>query len=213
MSERWGRKNVHADIPFEQETQVVPLGFTPGEIYVGLFSKEEDELLDFRRLHTASLSGDNLPSDVEFEPTPEEEIEALIRRGENEHVEFKSKIGQEAKLVETVVSFSNGEGGIILIGIDDAGNAVGCEEGNAENSLRNVLRRHCEPPINPLVEEREAFGKRIVVMRVREGTDKPYTLRDKGVIVRAGSTDRVATRDELDAFYAEKPDESGTRFG
>ena len=41
-------------------------------------------------------------------------------------------------------------------------------------------------------------------MRINEGNNKPYNLKDKGVYVRKGSTDRIANRIELDEFYSNK---------
>ena len=39
---------------------------------------------------------------------------------------------------------------------------------------------------------------------VVEGEDKQYNLRDRGFFVRAGSTERLVTRMEMDKFYAER---------
>ena len=42
------------------------------------------------------------------------------------------------------------------------------------------------------------------MLQIEEGRDKPYTLRDKGPYIRAGATDKITTRYELDEFYAQK---------
>jgi predicted HTH transcriptional regulator len=89
------------------------------------------------------------------------------------------------------------------VGVDDHGNIAGCEKANIENTVRNILARHCEPPIHPQVAEVEVLGKTIIMVAVKEGENKPYVVREKGPFVRAGSTDRVATRYELDRFYVQ----------
>lgn len=203
VTESWGGRHFHKDVEFSVNTEVVPIGFTPGEVYVGLLSRESNELIDFRHFRGAGL-GASETDDVQFERTTEEEIEALIRGGENRRVEFKLKVSDGIDLAETVVAFANSSGGTILVGVDDRSNIVGCEQANVENTIRNILGQHCEPPIYPQVAEIKVPERAIVVITVKEGEDKPYTVRGKGPFVRAGSTDRVATRDELDGFYVAK---------
>lgn len=199
-----GARSLHSDLVFEQDFQLVPIDFPPGQVYVALLSKEPEELIDYREFHVSHVGSSLGSVDVELEPIGEEEIEALVLQGENDRVEFKLDLGNGEELAESIVAFSNGMGGIILIGVDDRGNVAGLGQAQPENSVRNILRHHCEPPVNPAVVVREVRGKTVLVIRVSEGVDKPYTLRGKGVIVRAGSTDRIATRDELDYFYERK---------
>ena len=45
------------------------------------------------------------------------------------------------------------------------------------------------------------FGPGDMFGEVAVFENKPSTFRDKGVYVRAGATDRIATRAELDEFY------------
>ena len=44
--------------------------------------------------------------------------------------------------------------------------------------------------------------ERYVDDRIDEGEDKPYVLREKGFYIRRGSTNRLATRDELNYMLA-----------
>lgn len=44
----------------------------------------------------------------------------------------------------------------------------------------------------------------ILMVRVPSGENKPYVLRDRGVFVRRNATNRQATRNELDEFYANR---------
>lgn len=43
------------------------------------------------------------------------EIEALVRRGESDSVEFKKSTGQLTRAAETLCAFLNGHGGIVLL--------------------------------------------------------------------------------------------------
>lgn len=192
-----------ADMLFQgkQETGY-PLDFKPEHIHIALLDRRNGDVIDERRFYKRWLSN---PSDVFFEIS-EEEIENLIRGGENDTVEFKENIPKNTeKLAETVVAFANTFGGIILLGINDNAEVTEFYDLNGEERVRQILRTHCEPPINPIIEEKILQHKAILLIRVKEGDDKPYTLRGKGVFVRCGSTNRVATRDELDKFFKKKP--------
>lgn len=58
---------------------------------------------------------------------------------EDGHVERKTGIGTRA-LQEAVVAFSNSEGGVILIGVDDSGEVVGKQlTQGAEESIHRVV--------------------------------------------------------------------------
>jgi len=41
-------------------------------------------------------------------------------------------------------------------------------------------------------------------VKVPEGTNKPYILRDRGIFVRRGPNDRRIKRTELDDIYTKK---------
>jgi len=194
-----GEEVKQEDVEFANETGSVLVGFKPDSFYLALVSKISGEILDTRRFHL----GWELPKDVIID-IPEYEIRELIRRGETDSVEFKEDIGKPEEFAETVVAFANGKGGIILLGVDDHANIVGLGEREYENTITNILRSHCEPQVKYEISRRQLDEKSIIVLRVEEGKDKPYTVREKGPYVRANATDRVATRYELDEFYQAK---------
>jgi len=202
LSGELGQKVNQSDIIFEEETWSTPLNFKPEDIYLVLLDRQSGELIDERKFRT---SWRDLPSDVIFEIS-EEEIEAVIKRGEGETIEFKENIPREpTELAETVVAFSNTNGGAILLGINDNGEITGFRSPEIEKErVINILRTHCEPPITPIIEVKYIQGKSILLLQVKEGDKKPYTVGDKGVYIRCGATDRIATRYEIDEFYRRK---------
>jgi CheY-like chemotaxis protein len=79
-----------------------------------------------------------------------EHIEALIAEGESDRVEFKSTLRWnlytnkpdkkiENACLKTVAAFLNSEGGILLVGVDDAGTAVGLEHDRFANEDKLLL--------------------------------------------------------------------------
>ena len=182
---------------------IAATGFRPSRLYVALLSRASGELLDFRDFRGPGWPASEASDDVIVEHSTEEELEALLLQGEGSQLEFKLKPGSGTELAETVVAFENTAGGIILIGVDPSGNVAGCDA-DQENTVRNLLRANCDQALTPDVVDSQLRGKRVLMIRVPEGDTKPYTVRGKGVMVRAGSTDRAAMREELDAFYASR---------
>lgn len=81
------------------------------------------------------------------------DLQYLINQGEGLRIEFKdARDSVPASFYETVVSFSNTDGGTILLGVDDQGKVNGIDE-NAEISLtKNIITalnsRDCiDPPV------------------------------------------------------------------
>jgi len=57
------------------------------------------------------------------------EINNILLNGENTTVEFKkAEINVPESLYETISSFSNRDGGIIILGVDDTGKVLGIED-------------------------------------------------------------------------------------
>ena len=90
---------------------------------------------------------------------------------------------------------------IILLGVNDRAIIVGFKQEKLEESIINNITSLCQPFIKPDIKEITIDKTPSAIIRINEGGNKPYTLRDRGVIVRRGSTDRVASRMELDEFY------------
>jgi len=182
------------------ETQV-QVENQPNLYLVYLFSKKTDEVLDYRRFGVG-WSGSS--QDVLVESSPEN-IEQLIRSGENKQVEFKLVVPKNwSEFAETAVSMSNGNGGTILLGVDDNGQVVGVQDPRVSDSIHDALRNLCEPAIEPKIEMQSLREKTIGMIQIAEGKAKPYILKDKGVYVRFGATDRLASREEIINLVGQK---------
>ena len=64
----------------------------------------------------------------------EKELLELIRRGENQTVEFKRSFATEDKIVEELASFANTFGGTVIVGVRDVESYS--LEANQMNSLK-----------------------------------------------------------------------------
>jgi len=136
-----------------------------------------------------------------------ESIEAMIRGGENEEVEFKGRITDSKDFCETMVAFANRIGGIILLGVDDQGNPLGDSEMDlteVEKKITNLNHEYCDPHVRVSVSRVRIKDKNATVVKVNEGLDKPYWLKDKGFVIRNGSSDRIMKRSEVKGFFASR---------
>ncbi len=187
------------DFSIDENPKRIHLSFIPDimSIYV---LKNDGEILDFRRIH---LSWPSSPSKDVVIDVKEADVLTMIKQGENQHIEFKKELNNKYKgeFIESVVAFANGEGGAILLGVDDKSNIVGFSTDKIEEQIINIIRSWCDPFIEPEIKSVTIDDKPITIVGISKGTNKPYTLRDRGVYVRRGSTDRIASRIELDEFY------------
>ena len=119
---------------------------------------------------------------------------------ESEHREFKLRFTED--LYKEVVAFANTGGGEILIGVDDAGQAVGLEHPDDEYTrITNGIRDAIVPDVTLFVRC-SIREDRVVCIIVSEGARKPYYLKGKGlkpsgVYVRQGASSVPASFDMI----------------
>lgn len=126
-----------------------------------------------------------------------EEVKNIIQNGENSYIEFKEEEIKAKDLAEEIVAFSNSEGGMILIGVDDEGNIKGIKNDRMEETIMNICRNNCIPNIIPSYESIEVEGKIIAVITIPKGLNKPYYTSDHKYYIRVGTTKRIASKEEL----------------
>ena len=119
---------------------------------------------------------------------------------ETENIEFKSKLTDD--IYKEVIAFANTDGGIVYIGIDNNGNAVGLEDVD-ETFLKitNGIRDAIAPDITMFVKF-TLQDNGVVKIAVGEGSFKPYYLKSKGlkyggVYIRQGSSSVPASSDSI----------------
>jgi hypothetical protein len=94
-------------------------------------------------------------------------------------------------------------GGRLLIGVTDSAEIIGCELENLADRF-TIVHAHCEPAPSFTTGALTVRQTSLVVVKVNNGDDKPYTVKDHGTYVRVGATTRGANRHEMDRLYASK---------
>lgn len=119
---------------------------------------------------------------------------------ETENIEFKSQFTEE--LYKEVIAFANTDGGIVYVGIDNNGNAVGLTDVDKEYTrITNGIRDAIMPDVTMFVRFTVQDNK-VVRITVSEGTNKPYYLKGKGlkpsgVYVRQGASSVPASPERI----------------
>ena len=119
---------------------------------------------------------------------------------ETENIEFKSGFTEE--IYKEVIAFANTDGGVLYIGIDNDGNAVGLNNVDDEYTrITNGIRDAILPDVTMFVKYTIQENK-VVRITISEGTNKPYYLRSKGlkpngIYVRQGTSSVQASGEQI----------------
>jgi ATP-dependent DNA helicase RecG len=137
----------------------------------------------------------------------EMEILKLIQNKENSFVEFKEDAVDNKKIAQEMIAFSNHKGGYLLLGVNDDEKPVGLTRTDNEERIMNISSSLIRPMIIPVYYETNVGGKKIAVIEIENGSNKPYYLEDKSLglknfFMRYGSTTReIKHRDELQRLF------------
>jgi len=135
-------------------------------------------------------------------------------------VEVKAAVGGLSKsIVETVSAFSNTDGGLIILGLDEAVNfsALEVDSGKLASDLASACADQLEPPIRPEIEILQIDGHPIVAAIVEElpPTQKPCFVKTRGIergsFVRTFDGDRTLSTYEVHVLQSSRgqPDDDG----
>ena len=121
----------------------------------------------------------------------------LLALGEGFTTEFKrsgvSNLGRE------MCAFANATGGVILIGVTDAGEVKGVAEHNRLKSEVQAIARSADPPI---AVEIESVGE-VLAVTVPAQHSKPYSFGGKFFIREGASSQQMSRREIREFFYKE----------
>ena len=124
----------------------------------------------------------------------EKGLSALIAAGEGPTCEFKRNVNDE--FGNELCAFAYARGGVILVGVDDSGRAVGLQNHNRLKSNIQSYARSVDPPV---AVEVESVGA-VLCVTVPEQRNKPYAFGGR-FYRREGASCQKLTREEIRAFF------------
>jgi schlafen family protein len=207
------------DIFSDLHRQWLRFGLIVGSIFlvgiimtVFLVRKYSHQLKDLPQQHIANLGY-------------ETEVGALIRAGESTTLEFKStmrtnlksgKVGKEIEIawLKTVAAFMNSDGGILLIGVDDAGNIIGTDADNFANEdkcrlhFKNMLNTHIGAEFTRFIHLKIVTIKERTILIVEcERVRRPVFLsmgKQEDFYIRSGPSSMKLSMSQMVKYLGER---------
>ncbi len=136
------------------------------------------------------------------------ELREFIKNGENSAMEFKRDDLRTQDLAKELVAFSNLQGGIVLLGVEDDGRIAGLTRKSLEEWVMSVCRDKIRPAILPhfeLVQNIEG-GKDIAIVYVPRGygVHSLWHNNSSKYLIRVGSQSREASTEELARLFQQR---------
>lgn len=189
-------------LPFERKggTFVAPFeGKLPRRLDIYLLDQRNSTIVDWQQFREVASTSDGF---LEVS-VPTKELIEIISAGETQRVELKQQVNDRA--VESITAFANGEGGLIIIGVNDERQVVGIDNPAREASkLQDMVNTLADPVPVYETSYKEIHGENVIVIRVSSGPNRPYTVRGRGTFVRRKDRNVAASRHDLDAMYSRR---------
>lgn len=142
---------------------------------------------------------------------------SLIKKNEGPKLDFKLKLildceSGKKELAKDVCAIANSKGGrgYIIVGIEDKTKFIaGLDKDNlySEEQIQQIITSRCEPPIPIIVDIVDLDSKKICIITIYDGYQKPYQIRESGSFyIRRGSTTDTMRKQELIESFEENLD-------
>jgi len=155
----------------------------------------------------------DLMLDVVGELAEADKIKSIIRQGESKNVEFKESLSLDVKkqtkekyiedvVIKTIAAFLNTDGGVLLVGVTDAGvvNGVDAEihkfHKNPDKFLlhfKNALKTRIGEQFYPFIDHRlvKVDSKHVLYVDCKESTDPVYVDGNDFYVRTNPATDKL----------------------
>jgi ATP-dependent DNA helicase RecG len=123
----------------------------------------------------------------------------LLNLPEGKTLEFKRDLSSQKSILKTLIAFANTAGGSLVLGIDDDKKIIGVEDPLLiEEQLTSLIADNISPSLLPSIKIIPLENKNILIVEVPYLANMgPFYFKqegvEKGVMVRLGSSSRVAT--------------------
>jgi predicted HTH transcriptional regulator len=108
-----------------------------------------------------------------------EQLKKMLSEGEHASQDFKQSIASKEKIARTLAAFANGNGGRLLVGVDDKGNIKGADAEQDMFVLYEAAEHHCDPPVDLEFVIHEEEGIEVLEARVLKSLRKPHVAKDE----------------------------------
>jgi ATP-dependent DNA helicase RecG len=133
-------------------------------------------------------------------------LQSQIALGEDSKRQFKRNMTNVDALAAEMAAFSNSEGGVIYLGVEDDGSLTGLsfeEVARLNQLISNAASQHIRSPITVQTENIALDNGRLVIaLTIPKGLDKPYFDRNGIIWLKTGADKRrVHSKEELHRLF------------
>ncbi len=124
-----------------------------------------------------------------------------VDNDENFFFEFKDSKVKNQKIINELCALSNTYGGYIFIGVSDEKEVIGCDDWTEER-IQNMVCDSITPLPNYDIREFVVSGKKIIIIKVNQGSRPPYITNNGDIFERISSGCRkIISAERLSAIY------------
>lgn len=125
------------------------------------------------------------------------ELLEIVAGGEDSYTEFKREVSQRSDFAGELVAFANSNGGQIFVGVADDGSIIGVTNPQQiEETIINLARNNCVPPITPMIDRVDVDSRIVLVVQVPRRIGAPHENNSGQCYIRVGSSKRLCTPHE-----------------
>ncbi|MEA5126922.1 MAG: ATP-binding protein [Proteiniphilum sp.] len=131
-----------------------------------------------------------------------EEIKSLAISEEGYNVDFNVRVPSKIREITLeICAFANSEGGYLLLGIDNHGKIQGLEiDNNTRSKIQDGIR-DISPNIQVDLYSVMVDDKKVWVLDVPSGKDKPYVLSGAIYVREGANSQKLTTAEEIRSFF------------
>lgn len=116
----------------------------------------------------------------------------LARQGENKWVGLKSRLPQTTELVKELTAFANSGGGVLIVGVNERGQALGWQAAEADSAVRRLHSVSTSTLHNLARVRRGQLEDGWIVWTVVLPADEPVVTAGASYWIRKGDRTRAA---------------------
>ncbi len=136
----------------------------------------------------------------------EQNLRESVAGGEDTVTQFKENIISSDQLAQEMIAFSNSMGGKIIVGVTDDGTIKGLTDNDIQRLnqlISNTATENVKPQIFPGTEIIPIDGKKVLVISIPYGNNKPYCTHKGVYYTKSGADKRKISQDELKRLFQE----------
>lgn len=131
-------------------------------------------------MQVKSPSVEPLPEpDLDISNLDQFSLKNFIRKGENQFLEFKTKVKHPEKIVREMVAFANSRGGYLFLGVSDDGQLQGLTYPEDDYyDMERAIEKYVFPAFSYAVKDIPLDnGKSILLYKISPSIDKPHFVQ------------------------------------